>query len=362
MKIGIKNIHQDGHFGMPLSHLQAFLQTAATHNIVIGIRPINKFALSFIADGHPTKPYAVKNKSSNLGIAAGLIVMDPEYCQVSDQEYKKYFDLLNEAFNKDADLIPIPCILSKNRLNELKKLAGDTFSIEPGSQLDTLLISWQKNGKAMQVTAKKCENSSDYAIYSATNEPLQILGKKIVDAEGKQSTKAVTADYDLLVICPTYQDHNPQGKDKTPFSTQAPLQNIYSIIQESASPNYAGPKEDAKGGNWSERTKEVVGIINKNIATLDPKRKGINLETIHHNCEFHNPFADHFARNLPCLITLPKKMDLSSIDNTAADEATIVMIESQEELQKLCELINQNEYYWPQHASFAIKQYKSNLI
>lgn len=337
---GIKKIYKDGRFGMPELHMQAIMQTAESSNIIIGIRPVSKFALTFIENGCPTKPFAVKNKSANMGIAAGLIVINPEYCQIPEQEYQTYKNQLADAFENDADLKPITLTLSKNRIQELKKYFGEAFIIQPHKNLNTLLITWQKKDKTIQVIAKK-NSDDDYSIFDQSDSPLQVLGKTVVTHKDMAYTKPITSDYDLLVICPTYDDHNPDGKDKTPFSTQYPLYHTQSIIES---------KEDAKGGNWSERTKEVAAIINENIANLDVMRKGINLEVIHHNSEFHNPFACDLIHNLPCLIALPHTMDLSPIAN--ANNQTLILIETKKELQKLCEIVRHNKYYWPTHAKY----------
>lgn len=339
---GINNIYKDGRFGMPRLHMQAIMQTAEYSNIVIGIRPVSKFALSFIENGCPTKPFAVKNKSANMGIAAGLIVINPEYCQAPELEYQKYKNQLADAFESDADLKPITLNISKKRISELKKYFGDALVIQQ-KNINTLLISWQKKGKTIQVIAKKI-NDNDYSLFDQTDSPLQVLGKTIVTHRDASCTKPITSDYDLLVICPTYNDHKPGGKDKTPFCTQCPIQDTRSMIQSI---------EDAKGGNWSERTREVATLINENIANLDVMRKGINLEIIQHNNEFHNPFASDLIHNLPCLIALPRAMDLSSITHSfEANNQTIVLIETKKELQKLCEIVRHNKYYWPTHAKY----------
>jgi hypothetical protein len=162
----------------------------------------------------------------------------------------------------------------------------------------------------------------------------------------------MTADYYLLVVCPTYKDFQPGSLDRTPLRTQGSASNIFKSIQKSQSEEYQGPKEDALGGNWCDRTKKIAKQINDAIAEYDERRQGTNLQTVHHNNEFHNPFADELQNNMPCLVILPNEIDLGSISPDAGRSA-IILIEKPEELIACRELLRKTGYYWPSHARYA---------
>lgn len=336
MKKGLNNIIRDGRFGMPMLHMQAIQQVARDLDIVIAIRPVKKVAQGFIEAGYPTKPYEVKNKTTDIGAAAGLIVINPEYSQVLEKNYRKYHHQLQSAFNKDAGLSQMPCVLSENRIHELKSFFGDEIDIKAPS-VNEYTLSWKKQNKVITAIARKNSLSNDYTIYDATGSPLQVLSKAVVNHEGKQTFKPVTADYDLLAVCPSYGDLDLNGKDKTPFSVEGSLRRIQWIIKASALPFYFGPRQDPKRGNLSERDKDVLDAINKQIKKMDKNRQGKNLEPVHHGAELHNPSASELSHNLPSLFIL-------------TDE--FVLIENESELQQFCEVLHQNNYYWPPHSKY----------
>lgn len=335
MKKGLDNILQDKQFGMPGLHMQAIQKVAEVHNLVIGIRPVNKYALSLIAAGCPTKPFAVKNRSikKRASVLAGFIAISPEYSQIEESQFQTHFNQLKTAFNNDKDLKSIPCELSESRIHELKMLFGDNIQIQFSVSKNEYTLSWKRQETMITVKAKKNSNNNDYTIYDEKGEPLQVLGKEIVNFQGEKMLKPLTADYDLLVICPSYNDLDLRGKDRTLFS-------------------YVSPIEDPKRGSLNERTREVLEAINAKIAEIDVNRQGVNLETVHHNTEFNNPFPVDPTDDLPCLIVLPHPMNLSLVSTAEPCNETIIMIENMEELRIIFEIMHQKNYYWSPHAKY----------
>ena len=335
MKKGLNTILQDKQFGMPGLHMRAIQKVAETHNIVIGIRPVNKYALSLIEAGCPTKPFAVKNRSikKRASVLAGFIAISPEYSQIEECQFQTHLNQLKTAFNNDKDLKAIPCELSESRIHELKTLFGDNIQIRFFAAKNEYTLSWKRQEKIITVSAKKNSHNNDYTIYDDKGEPLQVLGKEIINFQGEKMLKPVTADYDLLVICPAYNDLDPLGKDRSSFS-------------------YISSIEDIKHGNLNQRTREVLDAINAQIANVDVNRQGVNLETVHHNTEFNNPTPLDPMDNFPCLIILPHPMNLSLMSTAESCDENIVMIENMEELRKIFEIIHQKNYYWAPHAKY----------
>jgi hypothetical protein len=323
--------------------MQAIHQAARELDIVIAIRPVKTVAQGFIEAGYPTKPYSVKNKTSDVGIAAGLIVINPEFSQLNKKEYFRYRHQLRKAFKKDASLSEMTCVLPEHRLHQLKSLLGDAIQIQFSADKQQCDVSWNSNDKNITVIAKKNLSAGDYTIYDDKGFPLQVLAKQIVDSHGEKMLKPITSDYDLLAICPSYGDLDLRGKDKTPFSTQGSLRRIQWIVRASKFPFYTGPKEDPARGNMNERTEQVLETINKYIKKMDVHRRGCNLETVHHGAELQNPFARDLSNNLPALFILPHEWNHSS---------PYVLVENEVELQNFCEKLHGNHYYWPPHSKY----------
>jgi hypothetical protein len=266
-----------------------------------------------------------------------LIVINPEYSQIDEKHYQQYHHQLQRAFNGDADLSAIPCVLSENRINELKSFFGNKIDIKFSAHKNEYRISWKKQDKIIAAIARKNAATDDYTIHDAAGVPLEVVGKKIVNPQGETVIKPVTADYDLLVICPSYESLDLNGKDKTPFSTQASLRRVQWIIKASALPFYFGPKQDPKYGNVSKRDKEVIEALNIQIKSMDKNRQGENLEMFHHGTEWHNPDACDLSHSLPCLFILPNDF---------------VLVENEDELQKFSEVLQQSNYYLPPHSKY----------
>jgi hypothetical protein len=88
MKTGQSSI-ESSQYGMPALHMEA-LRKSAEEIGPIGIRPVSKFAHTYLEQGHPTKPFHVKTKSANTGLVAGLIATDPyTHVQFHLQKMKK---------------------------------------------------------------------------------------------------------------------------------------------------------------------------------------------------------------------------------------------------------------------------------
>lgn len=324
MKKSLSSIIKHGQFGMPGSHIEAVLEIAESLNLVIAIKKVSAAALSFIESGFPTKSGKLKTKTTHHeSVLAGLIPLDPVYSDSQENEYQQYQAQLKTDFKNDPDLLALPCMLSEKRINELKELFPKAITLT--KEADQYLVSWKKQKTMITVKAKKNE-SGEYGIYDANNKAILVVGKEIADAQGKKSVKPLTSDYDLLVICPSFEELDLWGKDMSPPT------------------------------NLTERNALVLNKINKEIAKRDLNRQGINLEVVHHGDEFHNPHAGDMKHNLPSLFLFPGKFQ---------DQPNIALVENEDELQKACEAIISNNYYLsphPKHPDLGAKDQGRFLI
>src|SRR5579885_839358 len=364
MKVGINAIIAGGTYGMPASHIAAISNVAQSNNLVIGFRPVSRFAKTYLEKEHyPTKLFCIKNKSSNNGPMADLIAIDPQYSRVSESNFEKHNKLIEKALHHDDSLVAMPLYLSSERIHELQTLLPSrAFSVElmknenPNAPI-RYLMSWEKDGKTYQAIATENIDTHKYSVNDLHGNPIEVLGRKVIQS-GKSVLLPVTADYDLLVVCPHYDVFDPKHIDKPPFRTQpGMIRNSLSynqeIVQQSERPGYAGPKEDTNGGNWSPRVQDTVRKINDGISQIDPYRTHHTCHTVHHNAESLNPFADDLENNLPALIVLPFEINSTELQGiTPGTKSNIFLAESVQELSALHELIKNKGYYWPSHAKY----------
>jgi hypothetical protein len=393
MKVGINHI-ETSQYGMPALHMEAFRKSAEQVGGAIGVRPVSKFAHTYIKQAHPTKPFNVKTKSANSGPIAGLIAFDATYGRLpvlsekekefpaaeQDKIFKNKLKIHKEKYKKEImaaakkdqfkntpqELKPINLVITTQRLQELTKLDATMQVEELKDSKYKLKLIWGEKNNLKEAYCKEEANQS-LSVFDKNDKPIKILGRTLPDL----SEKGITADYDLLVYCHPYATVQTGGLDKSPFrtsgiNTAVADKNASAVIKDekAAVLENRPPLESATGGNWSKRVEELVKSINETIAELDSSRRGSVLDTVHHNSEFTNPFADDLRNNLPCLFALPKVMDLSEMliatgqDPThseleSARLASVVLIETPAELTALRNTLRDNGYFWPSHARYA---------
>ncbi len=361
MIIGKKNIYDMASYGIPQSHLEAIIDTAQKKDVVIGIRPVSTYAKSWISKGYPTKSFVIKNKTGREGPCQGLIAIDPQYGrydaidQSKTKGEEKYKKQITYALEQDEYLQPIPLVLTLDELKTLQNVA-----LSETSEPQRYLLEWQKGD--VKMSAEAVYNGEEFEIRDLDDEPIMVLGKLIMTQEAKAVLKPITADYDLLVVCPTFRDLElgRLSPDHSPLRTQSfDKESLQKALEKDKTIENAA-QEDPKGGNWTPRVQNVVYMINQNIQKLDPKRgkSTFGLETVHHNAEFYNPYADSLSTSLPATIIFPRPMDLTSLyfeeqQSTLPNlqDVDCVIIESVEDLNVIRNYLKQKGYYWPTNAN-----------
>jgi len=373
MIIGYDNIMLDDKCGIAETHFKAIAEVSQKSKVVIGIRPVSTLAKYWIEKGYPSKSFDIKNKTGRTGPCQGLIAVDftmgrtsaspsPSVTPNSSQdEYdvpQSYEEMMKKSYDcalekavssSNNTLQKIPLVLSKEDLNALKKV-----TIEPKEFTEFAKLTWDDDLGVKRYALALIDSTNKYSIVDENNEPIMVLGKQITNALKEVEVLPVTADYDLLVVCPSFKDFAPGSgqKDHTPLRTQT----LNKTLRQ-----YGSPIENDKGGNWSKRIEELVKQINCAIALPYPDSNMINnrcsdsqgLEMLHHNAEFSNPFASDLLSSLPAIIFFPKKMNFSTLpgfENTPDDDC--VLVETPEELNQLRDYLKHKEYYWPANMKF----------
>lgn len=281
---------------------------------------------------------------------------DTKHYEFSDSDDAQNIRALEKSMNDDPNLTTKALIVTKERLSVLKTLLGEQLQMIPGESENDYILSWKRGDELIHAYAVWNEANSHYDIIDEHKEPLLVLAKKINPGD----IRYITTDYDLLVICPNYKSFEPGGRDRTPFRTQGadPAKNQLDV-NKSHEEGYSGQQEDENRGNISPRTADTIALINKIIGKKDPIRVHLGLETVHHNAEFHNPFASAPEKNVPSLMVFPKPFDLSTIahqlkipDLNQLKHVSEILIETIEEMTLIRELLYTQGYYWPSHARY----------
>ena len=281
--------------------------------------------------------------------------------------------------------------LSKTRLDELLRGFPDRMvraePIEGGYD-----ISWTEGDETVHVLALANETKTEYTLADETGKP---LAENLITTS-KEEPKSGTVDPRTMRLIDTVYTKimraMPFTLSKTRFEellrgfpdkmvSVEPIEGGYDIswteegetvhvlaLANEKETEYiladqerkplaesfiTTPKEDPKMGNVSPRTMTLIDTINTKI------NRGIGLETVHHNAEFYNPFADDLENHIPALFVFPKSMDLSRIpglsDGSAPGSLThvdVVLIESVKEMFAIRKYMKEEGYSWSSHAKY----------
>lgn len=375
MIFGIDAIEQSGKYGMPRKHMEIFEQVAQRLNTIIGVRPVSIYAHYFLEHAYPTKPFCayptkpfcVKNKTSKKWVTAGLINIVPPQTW-TEEEKSKYLSSLKKAFASDKNLKPMRLSLTKERIEELKQFFPDEFNIQEikTGKGPNYYIFWDKEQK--KILGKAIEHQHNhFKIFDQHARPTYVLARKVKMKNGQSRKIPITADYDLLVVCPPYKDFDPGKLDKSPFRTQGIFthslqKNLVQIEKANKHPHW--PKEDPNLGNVSPRLVDTLNVINESIQSTDLKRslsqEKLDLATVHHNAEFWNPSPGEWEQQFPCLTAIPPGLHLFP----SHPNAHSILVENEDELKQIRQLVIEKGYYWPTHAKFVdqLKPFSEKVV
>jgi hypothetical protein len=322
--------------GIVTAHLLPLQSVAKEHNCIIGFRPVETVATGLIEAGHPTKDFHIKGKSANWGPQAGMICVDQafsklENCRVSDPARIEKFSAQTRQCIEDGHALAVPLTISPERLQTL--LAADLIT-------DLGLADAQgccrfdakgPSGTFYRFEATPMPGAEGLLQITQQGQPLDVLAKS---AGGK----ALTADYDLLLVGPPIGDLGVQDNLPVPdiahavFKaridgyidriTPARPRNLAMELREdhaSAGSFYRGENPDL--GNASQRIVKLIPLINTAVV-------GDAEPVVHHNADSGSP-ASEAAANYPATFFLPEKLG-------SFDEICVI-----EDVQQLAELIRQ---------------------
>ncbi|AOJ04773.1 adenylate cyclase [Burkholderia mayonis] len=294
-----------GETGVVPAHLIELQRVAREHDCLIGIRPVDRFATDLIESGHPTKGFHIKGKSANWGPQAAFICVDQRFSKLEDKPDRiEKFDRQVQSCIAEGYAKRVPLTLSKARFDKLLDEGLIDRIKRDGNGMPATFEAKAPSGAIYSFEATHVHSAGEdrYAI-AHRGEPIEVL------APPKDGAKPLTADYDLLLIGPRFDDLGPQDNLPVPDVShevfKARLEGYKNGIPDALRSPYQQPsefyrKEDTEIGNASSRVREMIPIINAALV-------GDGEAVVHHSTDSGSPAADPDA-NYPATFALPQKI------------------------------------------------------
>lgn len=317
--------------GMTEEHRGQLEQLAGKRGEVIIVRPVSEFAQQLIEEGHPTKSLHMKGKSSDWGPQAGFIPVDQSLSKIADPEKaKSSSQTVADMLEKHRALTPgapgnpsqiveaTPLVLTGERIASLE--SGNQLA-RVGSETDgTLRLRATGPDGVQQEFLAKPTTDGKFAVSRILDgggtEPLMVVGTKL---PGDAHATALTADYDVLAVCPPLSDYGMADRVK-------------------------GPNADL--GNVSSRLEDFISDAVSELET------GQGRQTVHHGPDTHNPYADldgDFRNGAAMTVFLPGDLSYTNA-NTGGIEtlpAGSYTVNSKANLVELMHTLRENGYQVP---------------
>ncbi|MBJ3590582.1 adenylate cyclase [Salmonella enterica subsp. enterica serovar Saintpaul] len=305
--------------GIVHKHLLSLQQLANEINCIISIRPVDKLATDLIESGYPTKGFHIKGKSASWGPQAGFICVEQCYSKLENSPIER-IDKFNQQVQQciiDGHAASVALTVTQKRLYTLLEngiIEDLSFRNING------VCSFKAQGPSGQYyffeATKSSHSDADIYFISHHNKPINVLAPT-------ENALAFTADYDLLMIAPHISDYGVQDNLPVPdvsheefchrldlYKKNLPISN--ELMRDYSNPAGFYKKEDPDIGNASERTRQLIDIINNKLV-------GEGERVIHHNVDCSSPATD-LSANYPATFALPKKIgrfdSLSVIENS----------------------------------------------
>lgn len=317
--------------GMTHRDMAATARVAVARDEIIIFRDTGCWSRPYIANGHPTKPFHVKGKSSDWGPQAGLVPLDSEYSKAFAVKDIAKGVAANKHAIKDNFARPIPLFLTETFIrNELLVNKGVTQR-PPVNRVttprpDVMYFYCEKPnddaglpGKAYVLLGKKGSNGL-YQIFTFPLDAPQINERALFlkEAEAKPllvmtvpgADIPITGDYDLFAVCPSWASYGGADRkmDPTLDDTRINASNLRTqerakagdkvAIASLARLNAAKTPEDPDRGNLTPRLTAVIRDLTLAMGGRFPR--------VHHNAESGRPGAPGAEEGFPLTTFHPR--------------------------------------------------------
>lgn len=391
--------------GMTESDILACQRVAQIRNEIIIFRSTGPWSRPHIENGHPTKPFHVKGKSSTWGPHAGFIPLNSRYSKaISQKDIDKGVRLNNEAIKGrfarpvslfltqkyiDAYLTPKRGMTARPAVETITTPRDDVmyfYCRKPNEQ--------DRAGNERHVFLGKRTNRGAWEIFVFPDGAAQTQSRALFLQESSAeqllvmavpgSDLPITGDYDLFAVCPSWGDYGSLDMKMDPtlddprqnasFARTRQKANMNALphqvamkqramesmrkIQDAASP------EDPDRGNITPRIFQVIVQLNAamgvaygagmKIGQPNEYQGGIVNQRVHHNAESGRPFAPGAEEGFPLTVFHPH-------NHVGPYTFRNAVINDINDLRRYFKNIHHGGYYVPRNHAWKIESFKAKL-
>ena len=293
-----------------LHHGDKLQAVANEMNCIIMIRDPNMMGQTLMAEGHATKSSHIKAKSSENGVTAGFVAVEPRYTKLS-QPAGKQAAAIQQSLAAGCRKQRI--YLSLKRVQELIRRQLVTYNTGPNPHTSTFGPGNPSNDKSMVVTSTYPQRGEvKFALkYNAREKafavdeigieglerryPQPVLGLTNPLKPGAVPSRfdAVCADYDLYAVYDHAEANIDEAEKVRPVDVRPrPFSNFTPAAREDANieydENYAIPTEQhPEWLNVNKMLGNVIMAINTKVTENETAQI-----ICHHSDEVGNPNSD----------------------------------------------------------------------
>lgn len=362
--------------GMTVSDIKATQRIAKQRNEIIIFRNTGCWSRPHIEWEHPTKPFAIKGKSSDWGPHAGFVPYEGEFSKEFTTAGMQLSTQRNEEALRRGAGIRVPTYIRaklihtyflKVRSSESRRAVDRIETPRPG----VMYFFCTKPGSAAQniparqyVFMAKEIAAGVYELFtlptSAVGLPVNLIKHEERDARPLLSMSvpgsclALTGDYDLFAICPSWGAYGNRDVKMDRTLDDAIIARSVARTEQKAlagDPVAARSKrildrlrendrEDPHMGNVTPRIREAVIQLQAAMGGKHPR--------VHHNAESGRPFAPPASDGFPLTVIQPH----NRIPNCTFDSAMICDVNS---LRRYFSYLYHGGYYPPRNQSWGMR-------
>lgn len=269
-----------------LLYSESIQKTAEKYRLVIGLRAPNPLGQLHLKEGHPSKNFHIKAKSSGCGPTVGFITEKPLYSKIKQtpQNIVKHNDNIQDSLKKGGKLVPLT--LTERQIEQ-------AINAKLMMRLNSTTYCADYHDITMSFTIDEQGNVSDLdgPVMVLTNPPEKSpTPRKSMTPEN--TTLPVTADYDLFALLPRENaSNNVMGFDSAPRFLGNGLERKSESFQEATkaitSPRKYSGQLHPDQGNTHYYAETINTDLNKNVQN-EGYKGGI---LFWHGNETNNPYS-----------------------------------------------------------------------
>ncbi|MFT3734761.1 MAG: anthrax toxin-like adenylyl cyclase domain-containing protein [Rhodocyclaceae bacterium] len=288
--------------GMPVAHMNAFLNVANSQKCVILVRATGPTCHGLLEEGYDTKGYRIHGKSCDWGPMAGFVMRDPRLNKYGLKKESFNREKHKEALYDDHEgqgwkAATTPLMISQRRVDWLvanghiavtakpgrlegvASKAGVTFNYalmnEPGGMYSVCFdhdpkrggTPWtQETGAGFRLNHRWGKNFEP--MLAMTNPP-EHCGISSVVLEVMPHLRAITGDYDLFAVWPYNKDYDasPGGADHRPLGTVRGRPGAEGTRVDELERNFTRGGQGTKLGNITNRIYTLCQLVNSLVGS-----------------------------------------------------------------------------------------------